>query len=252
MRTIRRTNTLRNDTVNARSSIRQLLVTTVLVFAMFYLLGASKESFLRQHDMQTSQQSEPDLLGPTTQSRDLLLLPEPIIISRSLTIALGTVTDISTSCWNAPDCTYVEPYEVWDDEDDELLLRDFFPVRYFTITISVDEFLRNELELTSPIHITEFGRSPEDDPSLPYEPGELVYDPSLRADWSIGADVVVMVEEDVLDYGEDDDEISILTAPMSRQYFIDSGGGLTNGVSAYIERSETLEDLLDVIESIYP
>ncbi len=84
--------------------------------------------------------------------------PEENLIWRAEYIAHGTVTSVSTSCWNNESCSYAEPnIEFVGEEEDS-----FLPFQYYTATISIDDEWYDTLGLGSTVVLTRTGPSPYD------------------------------------------------------------------------------------------
>lgn len=152
-------------------------------------------------------------------------------------IVHGVVTDVSTSCWNNPSCTYSNPTEDWVSGT---LNSSYMPMRYFTVTFAISDTWYDDIGVSSPITITSLGDSPED-PTPTRQPHEVVFTQNEMTDWNLGDEMVLMLKDEPWVTGAM--TVSSLSAPWAWQYHVSVTGTLSNPASGVVTRSTTITDL---------
>jgi len=185
-----------------------------------------------------------------SMSSSVYTAPEEGEIEAAEVVARGTVSAVSTSCWNTSDCTFRAPEEEWSLLQDELLSQ-FEPRKYYSVTFDVSEFWYNLLGSTSPLTITLIGASPVDPAptALPTgEPGYVVEDEMVQENWAVGTEMVLLLHMSELKI--DDSSVPILYAPYGSQYYVHEDNSLTNNMSDEMPRSKDIDELYNKVDAI--
>lgn len=189
-------------------------------------------------------QSPPDQPLPSSMHINHHIAREAHAIQMADLIVHGTVSEIGTSCFDQPRCELLGPVS---DVSQALLARSHFPQRFFTVTFQVSETWRDRIGVGSILTITARGDSPVD-PPLARQPYELVAQDSMRVLWRTGEEMVLLLEEWPLSYG--DVEHLTLDAPWSWQYHVGEMGALRSAASGTVTRSVTITDLRRHVASL--
>lgn len=158
-----------------------------------------------------------------------VLDPEENLIWRAQYIGHGTVTSVSTSCWNNENCAYGEPSTEFSGADED----SFLPFQYYSATIQIDTEWYDTLGLGSPLVVHRASASPYDSPLLSEVPDPITDD----------TEVVIMIVRRASAFLEGDQTFDWL----SGLYEVNGDDSLTTNV---YQPSTTLSGLATEVNTV--